>query len=67
LEIEHVPVVGYVELPQTDDWMEILLKDADGASSLNPDVLREGFVYKHMERDLSFKVVSNAYLLKYDE
>lgn len=66
LAIELPPIVEYVELPETNDWIDILLKDADGASSMNPNTLREGYVYKHTEKNLSFKVVSNEYLLKYD-
>lgn len=64
--IELPPITEFVELPQSDDWVEILLKEADGSSALNPNTLREGFVYKHTEKNISFKVVSNEYLLKYD-
>jgi RNA ligase (TIGR02306 family) len=64
--IELPPIIEYVELPQSDDWMEILLQDADGMSALNPETMREGFVYKHIEKNLSFKVVSNTYLLNND-
>lgn len=39
------------------------ITDADGPSGLKGKY-REGFVYKSMTRDFSFKVISNAYLLK---
>lgn len=59
--ISHVPIAGTdVYLPLT---VKEALADADGPSGLNGKY-REGFVYKSMTRDFSFKVISNAYLLK---
>ena len=49
-----------VVLPTT---VVLAIADADGPSGLNGKY-REGFVYKAMERDFSFKVISNKYLLK---
>jgi RNA ligase (TIGR02306 family) len=40
-----------------------LLKMADGKSLLNPNTLREGLVFKSYQPYLSFKVISNEYLL----
>ena len=37
--------------------------DADGQSVVNPDVMREGIVYRDAEGNRSFKNVSNTYLL----
>lgn len=50
-------------LPAT---LEELLKKADGRSILNPFVKREGIVVRHRTQQpmLSFKVISNEYLLK---
>lgn len=47
--------------------LEVLLKLADGPCPLNPLVLREGIVLrmKGVPRKVSFKVLSNEYLLKY--
>lgn len=58
----HVPIIsdGY-ELPKT---MEEMKKEADGYSLINPDVKREGFVYRSQDGVQSFKNVSREYLLK---
>jgi len=66
-QLKEVPSFGYVELPTHDAWIEELLSDADGTSVLNDKSIREGFVYKHKEKNISFKVISNKFLLKYDE
>lgn len=58
--LRGVPEAGIVALPLT---VAEVIEDADGPSGLN-GVRREGFVYKSMERDFSFKVISNSYLLK---
>jgi RNA ligase (TIGR02306 family) len=60
--IKHVPLGSphAVTLPVD---VAAALADAEGPSGLNGKY-REGFVYKSMERDFSFKVISNAYLLK---
>jgi RNA ligase (TIGR02306 family) len=61
-QLQHVPLGSphAVTLPVD---VEAALVDADGPSGLNGKY-REGFVYKSMSRDFSFKVVSNTYLLK---
>lgn len=60
--IKHVPLGSphAVTLPVD---VATALVDADGPSGLKGKY-REGFVYKSMERDFSFKVISNTYLLK---
>ena len=60
--IKHVPLGSphAVTLPVD---VAAALADADGPSGLKGKY-REGFVYKSMERDFSFKVISNTYLLK---
>lgn len=60
--LEHVPLASTHAVTLPVD-VETAIADADGPSGLNGKY-REGFVYKSMERDFSFKVVSNAYLLK---
>ncbi|MNV35784.1 RNA ligase [compost metagenome] len=65
--IKAVPFIGYVTLPEGDDWTSILLKDAEGQSTLNKNTIREGDVFKHAEKNISFKAISNKFLLKYDE
>ncbi len=65
--------MGLVQVPLVEatfrlppaNTMETLLAMADGASALKPDQLREGLVFKAHGQELSFKVVSNKYLLKH--
>lgn len=66
--IEHwgmkwVPIFGMVEMPDT---MEELKQLATGKSAVNPDVMREGLVYRSLDGSDSFKNVSREYLLKHN-
>jgi len=62
LELETVPVLNtHLHLPETID--ELLLM-ADGKSELNPNFDREGIVIRSLDRKISFKVISNKFLLK---
>lgn len=54
LEIEFI-------LPDT---VEELLKQAEGKSVLNPDTEREGIVIRSLDTTISFKAISNKFLLK---
>lgn len=56
-----VPSAGIVLLPQT---VAEVIEDASVAPSGLNGKYGEGYVYKSMERDFSFKVISNKYLLK---
>ena len=49
-------------LPKT---MEEIKVASDGKSVVNPDVMREGIVFRDPINDLSFKSVSRDYLLKH--
>ena len=49
--------------PKTMEEMKI---EADGYSTLNPKVKREGFVYRSQDGKKSFKNVSREYLLKHN-
>lgn len=61
--MKHVPIISDCkELPKT---MEELKKEADGFSVVNPNVKREGFVYRSQDGARSFKNVSREYLLKH--
>ena len=72
--LKSVPVVSPAEgyfLPST---MEELLEYSQGKSQLNPQQEREGIVLRPFENivhpkygRISFKVISNKYLLKYEE
>lgn len=64
LGLEMVPIVDeYFKLPDT---VEEILKYADDKSVLNPNFDREGVVVRSKDRKISFKVISNLYLLKSD-
>ena len=61
LDLETVPVLNtHFHLPDTID--ELLLM-ADGKSELNPNFDREGIVIRSLDRKISFKVISNKFLL----
>jgi RNA ligase (TIGR02306 family) len=61
LKLETVPILGTFQLPET---VEELLKIAEEKSVLNPDFDREGLVIRSMDRTISFKAISNKFLLK---
>jgi RNA ligase (TIGR02306 family) len=64
LGLPHVPLLGFGSLVGDSKY---LLEDADGMSSINSKSIREGFVLKHMSDPMvSFKVVSNSFLLKHE-
>jgi RNA ligase (TIGR02306 family) len=63
--LETVPVLDInFMLPDT---VEELLKYADAKSALNPNFDREGVVIRSLDRKISFKVISNRFLLKNDD
>jgi hypothetical protein len=60
--LESVPIIMIRELLPTVDLM---VKFSNGKSVLNPSVMREGIVCR--QGDISFKVVSPEFLLKYEQ
>lgn len=62
--LKHVPIIDteYV-LPKTMEEMKL---EADGYSEINPKIKREGFVYRSIDGQQSFKNVSREYLLKHN-
>ena len=62
--MKWVPVLGVGETQAT---MEELKEFADGKSAVNPNVLREGIVYRSLDGSDSFKNVSRQFLLKKKE
>lgn len=65
-EFEHVPVVDYAQLPGTTP-QDIL----DYVEKFDPNFIRtrkpvEGFVFKSLDSDFTFKAISNTWLLKND-
>ncbi|GGG80775.1 hypothetical protein GCM10007415_11590 [Parapedobacter pyrenivorans] len=65
LELETVPLLaGNFQLPDTIDE---ILGLADGDAELSPpnkQVAREGLVFRNADCTVSFKVISNKFLLK---
>lgn len=62
--MKWVPILGTGVLPDT---MEDLKLQADGKSLVNPNVIREGLVYRSLDGKDSFKNVSRDYLFKKHE
>lgn len=61
--MKWVPILGEVQMPDTMEELKIL---ATGKSKVNPDVMREGIVYRSLDGSDSFKNVSREYLLKHN-
>jgi hypothetical protein len=62
--LRHVPIIDTeYTLPSTMEEMKL---EADGYSTINPKVKREGFVYRSTDGQKSFKNVSREYLLKHN-
>ena len=60
--LELVPVVNYdYKLPPT---IEEIIRYADGKSRLNEGTDREGIVIRNRDKSISFKAISNTFLLK---
>ena len=63
-DLLHVPIISTeYTLPKTMEEMKL---EADGFSEINPKVKREGFVYRSVDGQKSFKNVSREYLLKHN-
>lgn len=65
LGVQHVPILhDNFSIPRT--WtIEDVLHMADGPS-LTPSVAREGVVFKAVDGTLSFKAISNAWLVEHE-
>lgn len=63
LGLLHVPVVSIACLSQYQNQLDKLLLMADGYSFYG-NTLQEGLVFKAIDDGLTFKVISNKYLLK---
>lgn len=62
--MNFVPIVRYHYI--LPDTMEEALEYATGPSALNPETLREGFVIRSKDGKESWKIVSPAFLEKYN-
>ena len=67
LELLSVPVLSLpFQFPADKNGqfsVSALLKEAEGKSILNPMVEREGLVIRSLDRTISFKSISNKFLL----
>ena len=63
LGVPHVPHEGNLSLGEFYDTMQELIDDADGTSCVNKKAIREGYVYKNLETNESFKCISTSYLI----
>ena len=62
LGLKHCPVVNESYEFTGEETVESLLAMAEGKSLLNESVGREGLVFKSLDGEFSFKVISNEYL-----
>ena len=62
--MKWVPILGEVQMPDTMEELKVL---ATGKSQINPNVMREGIVYRSLDGSDSFKNVSREYLLKHNQ
>jgi RNA ligase (TIGR02306 family) len=65
LQLQMVPVLekyGFV-IPNEGNIVDYMLRYAEGKSVLNMEVDREGVVVRGLEKEFSFKAISNTYLL----
>lgn len=66
LKVQTAPLVTICSL--SGMGVDVLLKHAEDSSSLNPKTQREGIVWKCLDDgDMSFKAISNAWLIKNKE
>ena len=61
--MKWVPILGEVQMPDTMEELKVL---ETGKSKVNPEVMREGIVYRSLDGSDSFKNVSREYLLKHN-
>jgi hypothetical protein len=64
LELSPVPFTFDFTLPESVDEM---LKFAEGKSQLNSNTEREGLVIRSYDMTISFKAISNKFLLKNEQ
>lgn len=64
-DVNHVPIIGLPNVFRNIPTMEYLLKYAEGKSILHFETEREGLVFKRYDDgNISFKIISNKFLLK---
>ncbi len=63
----YIPTCPHLFTDSLEFTLPDIIKFAEGKSVLNKNVEREGLVFRCIEDGLSFKVISNRYLLKNEE
>ena len=66
LELEMVPVLEDKFVLPSENLVEKMLAYADNKSFFNSNVDREGVVIRGLDKQFSFKAISNTFLLKND-
>lgn len=67
-QTHHLPIVPILDESFTlPEKIEELLIFANGKSVLNEQTKREGIVLRTLDSQISFKAISNEFLLKYDD
>jgi hypothetical protein len=61
---DMVPVLSFISGSFLPETIEDLLKYAEGKSELNDKFEREGIVIRSTDSVISFKAISNKFLLK---
>lgn len=63
--ISTVPIIGEFTIP--DGWeISDLVKHVEGKSVVNPQIEREGIVFRNVANNVSFKCINNKFLIKND-
>jgi hypothetical protein len=62
LKLETVPMLTNLTM-KLPDTIDELLAYVDAKSVLNPDFDREGVVIRSLDRKISFKAISNKFLM----
>jgi hypothetical protein len=63
----NIPVCPLIDIKPLDFTLEEILKFAERKSTLNNKIEAEGLVFRCIEDNKSFKVISNKYLIKNEE
>lgn len=63
LDLQMVPVIDSNTVLPQGDIVDYMLLSAEGESKINPEVGSEGIVVRGLEKEFSFKAISNQYLM----
>lgn len=66
LDLQMVPVIDSNTVLPQGDIIDYMLLSAEGESNITPEVGSEGIVVRGLEKEFSFKAISNQYLMNKD-